>query len=64
MKFDHYSPEVKKLLRHLIVLYDEIEVLELTDKKRPDYDDTLAAIRVLSRRCDEIRALLTNKDYQ
>lgn len=64
MAFDHYSPEVKKLLRHLIVLYDEIEVLELIDQKRSDHGDIQVAIRVLSKRCDEIRALLTNKDFQ
>lgn len=64
MKFSHYSPQVKKLLRHLIVLYDEIEVLELIDRKRSDYDDVQTAIHVLNKRCDEIRALLTNKDFQ
>ena len=57
----NYSPEVKKLLRHLITLYDEIEVLSLKHVKD---DDTRACIRVLERRCDEIRSLLTNKDFQ
>lgn len=59
-----YSPEVKKLLRHLIVLYDEIEVLALTRKDRDDYQAIQTTIDVLERRCEEIRTLLTNKDFQ
>lgn len=57
----NYSPEVKKLLRHLITLYDEIEILSLKQGKD---GDTQACIKVLERRCDEIRSLLTNKDFQ
>jgi len=59
-----YSPEVKKLLRHLIVLYDEIEVLSLTKKDRDDYQAIRTTIDVLEKRCEEIRTLLTNKDFQ
>ena len=61
MRARQYSPEVKKLLRHMIVLYDEIEILSMLKKQHPD---TQAAIRVLERRCEEIRTLLTNKDFQ
>lgn len=59
-----YSPEVKKMLRHLIVLYDEIEVLSLINKNRHDYKSIQIAIQVLEKRCEEIRTLLTNKDFQ
>lgn len=59
-KIQQYTPPVRKLLRHLIVLYDEIEVLSLTDKNRDDHQDIQTCIRVLERRAEEIRTLLTN----
>lgn len=61
MMMKDYSPQVKKMLLHLIMLYDEIEILSLQHKTD---SDTQACIRVLERRCEEIRAVLTNRDFQ
>lgn len=50
-----YSHHVQMMLRHLITLYEEIEVLHLT---RRDCPQAAIAIEVLESRCVEIKEVL------
>lgn len=52
-----YPLHVQAMLRHLITLHEEIEVLHLT---RRDCPHAQVAIRVLETRCEEIRQVLRN----